>query len=373
LPDAALQAQFVGSCGPEAFAEATTFCAKLSSAARKYGSALGADTRVLDFGVGWGRLYRVLLNHADPGNLVGVDIDQMCIDLCSAAMPYGAFARNGVGPPLGFPDGHFDVVYAYSVFSHLAPQVARAWFEDFRRVLRPGGLVLFTTLKAAHLNVWRRQAAESESHYSACLRRAGFDYDAWRKRAARGEPLYLPIGGDDSRDVSASTGVGSYLQGSVLTVDWRISSAPAAGGQFGVWVRSAGGDWFIAETMEASGETDNTTDLTLDVPLGSGYQAIVAYRPADAGAWESFATSLRSFAVTAPSHADVAPECAPGGVSLYLPIDGDECRAASFYGETIIAKPAVRALARATGLDVRVFEDGGDLPQSFVVLQRPLG
>ncbi len=246
LPDAAIQAKFVGSCGPEAFVEATTFCAKLSSAARKYGGALRADTRILDFGVGWGRLYRVLLNHVDPGSLVGVDIDQMCIDLCAAAMPYGTFARNDVGPPLAFPEGRFDIVYAYSVFSHLAPQVAGAWFADFRRVLRPGGLLLFTTLKAAHLDVWRRQAGEAESNYAACLRGADFDYDAWRERAARGEPLYLPIGGGD-------------------------------------------------------------------------------------------------------------------------------CRDASFYGETIIAKPAVRALARASGLNMRVFEDGGDLPQSFVVLQRPLG
>ena len=245
LPGAAIQAQFVGSCGPEAFAEATTFCSKLTTAARKYGVGLRAGSRVLDFGVGWGRLYRVMLNHVDPKNLVGVDIDQMCIDLCAEAMPYGTFARNDADPPLAFRDGRFDIVYAYSVFSHLAPQVAMGWFRDFHRLLRPGGLVLFTTLKAAHLDVWRKQASDAGSNHSACLQSAEFNYDAWRDRAARGEFLYLPIGGGD-------------------------------------------------------------------------------------------------------------------------------CRDASFYGETIIAKPGIHALARDSGFDVRVFADVGDLPQSFVVLQRPM-
>lgn len=244
LPDAAIQAQFVGSCGPEAFVEASMFCAKLHSAARKYAGGLEAHSRILDFGVGWGRLYRVMLNHVAPESLVGVDIDQMCIDLCEEAMPFGTFVRNKVSPPLDFPDARFDIIYAYSVFSHLAPPVALSWFRDFYRVLRPGGLVIFTTLKAAHLGVWSRQARDVESpHYAACLRSAGFDRDAWRDRAARGEPLYLPIGGGD-------------------------------------------------------------------------------------------------------------------------------CRDASFYGETVITKPGIRELARECGLAVRVFEDGGDLPQSFVVLQR---
>ena len=34
------------------------------------------------------------------------------------------------------------------------------------------------------------------------LQRAEFDYDVWLDRAARGEVLYLPIGGGDCRDAS---------------------------------------------------------------------------------------------------------------------------------------------------------------------------
>jgi SAM-dependent methyltransferase len=243
LPDETIQAQFVGSFGPEAFIEAKTFCAKLRDAADRYLGGLRADTDVLDFGVGWGRLYRVMLNQVAPRALVGVDIDQMCVDLCRDAMPYGTFARNDPGPPLAFADGSFDIVYAYSVFSHLAPHVAAGWLADIGRLLRPGGLLLFTTLKAAHLDVWRRQAAEAESYHAVCLRDVGFQYDEWRDRADRGEALYLPIGGGD-------------------------------------------------------------------------------------------------------------------------------CREASFYGETVITKPGVMVLARETGFEVCVFDQGSDLPQAFAVLRR---
>jgi len=51
--------------------------------------------------------------------------------------------------------------------------------------------------------------------------------------------------------------------------------------------------------LAAGGGTSFYTFLVLDVPLGSGYQAIVAWRPtAGSGDWVSFGTSPGSFTVT---------------------------------------------------------------------------
>jgi SAM-dependent methyltransferase len=197
LPDPSLQAQFVGSSGQEAFVEARTFCSKLRRAGK-----LRSESRVLDFGVGWGRLYRVLLNHVQPAGLVGVDIDPDCIDLCREAMPYGTFAVNPVTPPLDLPARAFDAVYAYSVFSHLEPSLTLRWLQDFRRLLRPHGVVAFTTLKTPHVDVWQAQLHGDDPHYVACLEQAGFDLADWRRKAEGGEPLYLPIGGGDLREES---------------------------------------------------------------------------------------------------------------------------------------------------------------------------
>jgi SAM-dependent methyltransferase len=49
------------------------------------------------------------------------------------------------GTDLGFlPDDHFDVVHAHSVFSHVPLDIVRAYVEEVRRVLRPGGFFDFT-------------------------------------------------------------------------------------------------------------------------------------------------------------------------------------------------------------------------------------
>jgi len=101
-----------------------------------------------------------------------------------------------------------------------------------------------------------------------------------------------------SINVTAPTGSSSYPVGGNLTVSWTTSSA-TAGGMFGVWARSPGGGWYIGKMVYASGGTSYSTDVTLDVPAGGGYEAIVAWRSAViGGAWTSWGTSPGSFAVT---------------------------------------------------------------------------
>jgi len=98
--------------------------------------------------------------------------------------------------------------------------------------------------------------------------------------------------------ITNPTGTGSYVAGSSLTVNWT-SSVALASGEFGLWARSASG-WYAAKLVAAGGGTSFTSDLTLDVPTGGGYQVVVAYRPTvGSGAWVSFATQTGSFAVTA--------------------------------------------------------------------------
>lgn len=120
MPPADLQRSFVGLSGREALYEALAFCSKLVETASAFGVTVGRSSRVLDFGCGWGRLYRVMLRWCSPANLIGVDIDEKCVNICHDAMPYGTFVKTEVEPPLPFQAGSFEIVYAYSVFSHLA-------------------------------------------------------------------------------------------------------------------------------------------------------------------------------------------------------------------------------------------------------------
>jgi 2-polyprenyl-3-methyl-5-hydroxy-6-metoxy-1,4-benzoquinol methylase len=202
MPAADLQRTFVGSSGREALYEAMGFCSRLIETARAFGTPVGPSSRVLDFGCGWGRLYRVMLRWCSPENLIGADIDEKCINICRDAMPYGTFVKNDVEPPLSFQAASFDIVYAYSVFSHLAQNTSYKTLFELARILKPGGLAIFTTLKRAHLDVWKAHASGNSPYYRANLVRADFDYAKWWQRADRGEFLYVPTGGGDMRDDS---------------------------------------------------------------------------------------------------------------------------------------------------------------------------
>ena len=64
--------------------------------------------------------------------------------LVREAFPRGRFQETGPYPPLPFPDAYFDLVVAYSVFTHLEREVQKAWLAEMRRVLAPSGLLLAT-------------------------------------------------------------------------------------------------------------------------------------------------------------------------------------------------------------------------------------
>jgi len=96
--------------------------------------------------------------------------------------------------------------------------------------------------------------------------------------------------------VTAPTGTGSYAQGSVLTVSWETEDA-VADGEFRLSLSRQG--LIVSNTLvPASGAASYTTGLKLDVPAGSGYKVMVAWRPfVGSGRWGSYALSDGSFTV----------------------------------------------------------------------------
>jgi SAM-dependent methyltransferase len=200
LPDEAFQRSWVGSSGISAFHEGGAFCSHALDILRARGVPRANIGRVLDFGCGWGRIYRLLLRNCDEGSLVGVDLDPSCVQHCREAMPYGFFHECRRTPPLGFADGAFDVVTAYSVFSHLSEPAFLSWLKELNRILRLGGMLFFTTLKEAHIAVW--ESKTSEIAHGAALAAAEFNALGWRERARSGGFLFVPTGGGGPREAT---------------------------------------------------------------------------------------------------------------------------------------------------------------------------
>jgi SAM-dependent methyltransferase len=108
------------------------------------GNGIDVDApAVLDFGCGCGRVLRHLMGR--PGwRLHGADRNLLAIAWCRKNLPFAAFDVAAAAPPLPYSDGAFDLVYAFSVFTHLTFEMQAAWIAEARRVLKDGGHLLLS-------------------------------------------------------------------------------------------------------------------------------------------------------------------------------------------------------------------------------------
>ena len=102
------------------------------------------DRRVLDVGCGSGRLLvRMSLLGARSENLAGVDLLEHEVDKARALAPHIDFCV-GDATELPFEDRSFDLVTTFTTFSSMrVDETRKAAAAEIRRVLRPGGAVLW--------------------------------------------------------------------------------------------------------------------------------------------------------------------------------------------------------------------------------------
>lgn len=115
-------------------------------------SGANGRARYLDFGGATGRVSRHVTR--DPGQEVWLcDINVNWIAWVDQffSRPIQAF-QNRIQPSLPIEDKYFDLISAYSVFTHL-DQDEIPWLLELRRILRPGGYLYLTVLDD---RVWER-------------------------------------------------------------------------------------------------------------------------------------------------------------------------------------------------------------------------
>jgi SAM-dependent methyltransferase len=126
--------------------------------------------RWLDFGCGSGRIARHVARAPSVGRITGIDVDAKAVAWLASAFPTGDFRAIASEPPTSLPGSSFDVVYAVSVFSHFDEGATDAWLAEIARLLRPGGLLIASTLSPKL--TWTRPDLSAENHLR--LERDGF-------------------------------------------------------------------------------------------------------------------------------------------------------------------------------------------------------
>lgn len=107
-----------------------------------------ADVQLLDVGCGTGDFMRLMVRYGlPPSQVVGVDVLE---DRLSTARDLSPHLRYELidGQTLPFPDASFDVLMQLTVFSSILDlEVQRSLAAEMRRVLRPGGFILWYDMR----------------------------------------------------------------------------------------------------------------------------------------------------------------------------------------------------------------------------------
>ena len=146
MPNEMTQVRFTGLKGDATMIRAFDAYALVKQLSEKYLSRISGLHSILDFGCGWGRMIRFFLKDLDPSRIWGVDCLTSIIEVCQQTNRWCNFSVVDPVPPTPFPDEKFDLIYSFSVFSHLSETVHHQWLLEFNRLLRPGGLLITTTM-----------------------------------------------------------------------------------------------------------------------------------------------------------------------------------------------------------------------------------
>lgn len=207
FPSDTIQKDMVGTSGVATIAEMGGFYKALVDAISKLSWNFGDSTRVLDFGCGFGRLTRFFLKDVNYGNLYGIDTVPQFLHMCqalfpAACMPTNNFIRTKPLPPTDFESQSFDLISAFSVFSHLSEKAAGLWINEFARLLRPGGLVAITVRQRSYLDYCHSLGNMNDlDQYQEIQANAFGRNDGLYNIYENGEPIWNPSGGGD--DLSA--------------------------------------------------------------------------------------------------------------------------------------------------------------------------
>ena len=140
---------------------------------------------VLDAGCGQGKALKPLQRRFQATRVIGVDVDAHALEAARAEA-----ARRGLQAEfieadcarIPLPDASVDLVFCHQTLHHLVRQDET--LAEFRRLLKPGGLLLLAESTKAYIHSWvirlffrhPMHVQRSAPEYLELVRRAGFEF-----------------------------------------------------------------------------------------------------------------------------------------------------------------------------------------------------
>lgn len=189
LPPDDVQLRFTGMTGRQNLQQAFYFY--------KYACEVsGLDQlkcpRILDFGGGWGRISRFFLRNTKPEFIWITDCLSDSIYWLSETRNPCNIIKNAAFPPIAGLSERFNLIYSYSVFSHLSPQATEAWLKYLMELLLPGGFLVITTRGSAFITYLKNEQRKKNVSFIAEIMPPAEELSA---RYENNEFQFYPLGG----------------------------------------------------------------------------------------------------------------------------------------------------------------------------------
>jgi len=141
-PPEQVQRDWCGNAGLPLALQSGAFYSLVKDVYARHARRPLAESRLLDFGCGWGRLIRLFAKDLPADQIFGCDPDPKILEWCRD-LP-GTFRVSDTRPHSLPFDERFDLAFAFSVFTHLGPGTHDDALTAVHEVLVPGGVLILT-------------------------------------------------------------------------------------------------------------------------------------------------------------------------------------------------------------------------------------
>lgn len=181
----AVQDKWTGTHGHALLFQSCAFVRSIENGFLKYVGRSLDNAKVLDYGCGWGRLLRLMYCFTAPENIYGCDPMDESIAICRESGINANLAICDYLPKeVPFPQIKFDLIYAFSVFTHLSEQTAKTVLAACRKSIADNGLLAITIRPESY---WYVHSSPADLDMMHALHRAN-DYAFTPHNASKNGP-----------------------------------------------------------------------------------------------------------------------------------------------------------------------------------------
>jgi len=117
FPPDIIQTNTTGQAGVNTLKEAFVFYQDCVETFKSLGVPICRQNKLLDFGVGWGRIARFFLREVPLENIYGIDVMDEFIQICKETFHSKNFEVCEPFPPVSITNESMNYIVGYSVFS----------------------------------------------------------------------------------------------------------------------------------------------------------------------------------------------------------------------------------------------------------------